>query len=241
MPSKRYAFRHKTPCRAPGCSSLSTGLSIYCNKHHRARLLNGDPLAKAIRKGELRTARRAVRKFLKIYANHQAMIDTIDWINKMMDSYASRGEAYASGRLRPPSYVYRLCAEMFRLRSHGCTALEVFEEIATVFYFTQLDPRRLPRHSDQHHHATARLVLNLRHRFSYRRVTEYGKLETVTYRPSTVLLRTLGSSLNRNLMPVLVHMCTAITATEHSEAEFKNKLVKAIEAEPFKSPTEEVA
>lgn len=240
---RRRVYKAKTACSIHGCDKLTNGLSIYCAKHKKFALYNGDPNMRAIRLKELTTARSEVKLFLKVHAKHPAVQTALDWLNETVEFYATRGAPFARGERRPITYPQRLGAELYRLKSQGCTALEILETVCVVFRFTSIDMRRLPRFTKQHDFATARLVLNLRDRFSKRFTDARGRVQVVTSRPSSILLSNFGNLLNRTLINFLIEMNVAIDRHNRKEEALKAQLAETIKSTPFEpcTPVEVVA
>jgi hypothetical protein len=214
-----------------------------CKPHKRRELLSGDPNAIALRRYDLKHARAEVKQFLKVHREHPAVQSALKWLRETVEYYAVRGTPYALKERRAITYAQRLAAECYRLHKFGCTAEEILEEVATVFSFTRLDPRRLPAYTASHDMQLARLVLNLRPRFSIRKTTRNGKVSVSTPRPSAVLLREFGNLLNRTLVSFNIAASDAITRHIQKEQRFKAEIAKSIEVSPFGAcnPAEVVA
>jgi hypothetical protein len=233
-PLKRYLARRNAVCSVSACGRTTDGISKLCNRHKRLCLRNGAPTANSIRKSEVRHARKEVQAFLKANAGHPTLTKTFGYINEVLDHYAVRGEPYVTRNIKPATYSHRLACELYRLKTSGCTAAEVFEEVATLFLFTLRDPRRLQRHTREHHFQTARMVLNLRPRFSKSFISgNTGRKYSTANRLSSEVLDKFGTFLNVQLIGSLCAMTESIEFNRKREERFKRELASTLAAHPF--------
>jgi hypothetical protein len=119
-------------------------------------------------------------------------------------------------------------------KASGCTAEEVFEEVATLFLFTLRDPRRLQRHTREHHFQTARMVLNLRPRFTKSFISgNTGRKYSTANRLSSEVLDKFGTFINVQLIGSLCAMTESFEFNRKREERFKRELASTIAAQPF--------
>ncbi len=124
-------MNQRQACNVADCAKRRHGLSYYCRAHASAAAHHGHPLARKVKKKDYADARSHVVRFLRIHADHPAVIAAYRWAELWL-------REAAAGQNVPAQ------ENMARLAAGGVTGAEIVEDVLALWLHSRQRPAALP-------------------------------------------------------------------------------------------------
>jgi hypothetical protein len=132
-------------CEVAGCGKSVHQFGAFCFPHHKRRMFYGHAEATPLLRGELRPYRRAVDEFLRVNADHPAVIAAREFFEILLETSQTFITTGTAGRIKSSQ---KLAHHLAFAKREGVLGVQLLAEALTVAAFAEFQPRRF--RSDQH-------------------------------------------------------------------------------------------